>query len=1157
MSASSALVATDVARPPCRVLLVEADERFRTLVLHELAEAGANGRAFAIETAATLAEARDRLAGEQFDAVLLDLHLPDCRGLATLDALAPHAVATPIVVITVADDQGLGVEAIRRGAHDYVVHGRDPPGTLERAILLAILLAISLRDREDEAGRLAAELREAHDRLRASEERFRFVADHVADVVTVGTPEGLIRYVSPSVRAVFGYEPKEVVGTTGFLRMHDYDGAATATIVAEAVRNGRSFDVVGRARRKDGSFADVEARGCFVPDAEGKPILVSTARDVSDRIRGEATRGRLAAVLGSSSDALIGTDAGGRIVDWNGAAERLFGYAPVEIVGRSLLVLVPPEHVEESKAAMARLRTGALVPEFEGRRLRKDGTPIDVAISLAPVVDGRGRTTGFSCIVRDIAEQQRGAEARARLSVLVVAAPDAIVATDLGGTITEWNGAAERLYGFTKEEAVGQPVAMLVPPDHTKDHETIGRRYRAGETFQTTATRVTKTGARVDVGFSVAPIRDARGAVIGAVRIHHDRTARRRAEDAMYESEALNRGILEASLDAIVTIDASGAILHWNAAAETTFGHKASEAIGRPMADLIIPASLRELHRTGMQRYLAHGVGPILGRRVEMKALRADGSEFLAEIYVTPVHHARNAPRFAAHVRDVTERRRAERALADSEARLDAFFRGSPVGLLIIDAEDRLVRVNDAVASAAGRPGEAAGPPTLRDVFPALGDRLTEVVAEVRRMGRPVRSLELSDATEEGRVRHWVASFYPVARAPGRPPEVGAIFEETTALRHAEAEVRRWALAFEHSETGIALHDENGVFLQTMNPAYARMHGYEASDLVGQPVLGLFSPDARPEVQMNLRIADANGHHAFEVRRLRKDGTEFPALVLVTSVRGDDGRLLYRISSVHDLTERKRAEETERLARERLAAVTERTDLERFRLRFFRSLSDQLSRPMVPVTRELRALKSASGARSEIDRARAVRGISENLDRLSRLILDLQDVARLHERRLRIERAPVGLSGLFEQVAHPLKRTFADAGIFLEGEVPADLVVHADRARLRQVLNGLLLYAFVSAPMGTTVRVAARAEGSDGVLEIEREGRPIPEAELRELFEPFRAVPEPAKGVVEMSGLELHLAKGLVEAHGGRIAVENPPSGKGTTIRIRWPLAAR
>ncbi|HET7340479.1 MAG TPA: PAS domain S-box protein [Methylomirabilota bacterium] len=245
---------------------------------------------------------------------------------------------------------------------------------------------------------------------------------------------------------------------------------------------------------------------------------------------GEAL-GRLAAIVESSNDAIIGKTLDGVITSWNRGAVRLFGYTAAEIVGRPMLTIIPPERHDEERSVLARVRAGHAVEPFDTVRLRKDGSAVDVSLTVSPVRDARGRITGASTIARDISERRRAEELAARLAAIVSSADDAIVSKTLDGVITSWNAAAERMFGYSAAEAIGQPIYLIIPPDRYREEESILARLRRAEAvehFETVRRR--KDGALVDVSITVSPLRDGRGRIIGASKIARDVSERRRLE---------------------------------------------------------------------------------------------------------------------------------------------------------------------------------------------------------------------------------------------------------------------------------------------------------------------------------------------------------------------------------------------------------------------------------------------------------------------------------------------------------------------------------------------------------------------------------------------------------------------------------------------------
>ena len=245
---------------------------------------------------------------------------------------------------------------------------------------------------------------------------------------------------------------------------------------------------------------------------------------------GEAAA-RLAAIVESSDDVIVSKTLDGTITSWNRAAERLFGYPAEEAIGQPIFLIVPPDRRAEEEDVVARLRRGETVKHFETVRRRKDGSLVDVSLTISPVKDRRGRVIGASKIARAIGERRRADEALARLAAIVKSSDDAIVSKTLDGVITSWNGGAEKLFGYPAAEAIGQSIFLIVPPDRHAEEERVLERVRRGEAvehFETVRRR--KDGSLVDVSLTVSPVTDSRGRVVGASKIARDIAERKRVE---------------------------------------------------------------------------------------------------------------------------------------------------------------------------------------------------------------------------------------------------------------------------------------------------------------------------------------------------------------------------------------------------------------------------------------------------------------------------------------------------------------------------------------------------------------------------------------------------------------------------------------------------
>jgi PAS domain S-box-containing protein len=245
-----------------------------------------------------------------------------------------------------------------------------------------------------------------------------------------------------------------------------------------------------------------------------------------------------------------------------------------------------------------------------------------------------------------------------RLASIVQSSNDAIISSDLNGQIISWNRGAEHLLGYNEEEAKNLSRTTIVPPERIQEISDYMDRVNQGQSTEALDTvRITKDGRRVDVILTVSQVIDVDGTVMGHAAILRDNTTRKRMEEELRRSEDQKRAILNASLEAIITIDHRGNIVDCNSMAEKTFEFQKAQVLGREMAELIIPPQLREAHRTGMARFLETGEGPILGKRIELRGMKITGEIIPIELSLAAILRDDQPPLFTASIRDITSRK--------------------------------------------------------------------------------------------------------------------------------------------------------------------------------------------------------------------------------------------------------------------------------------------------------------------------------------------------------------------------------------------------------------------------------------------------------------------------------------------------------------------
>jgi two-component system, cell cycle sensor histidine kinase and response regulator CckA len=293
--------------------------------------------------------------------------------------------------------------------------------------------------------------------------RFTGLLEAAPDAMVCVDRDGRIALVNAQAERLFGYGRDELIGQLVDMLVPD-----AVRPVHPELRGGYVTDPVPRpmgagselaGRRRDGSTFPAEISLSAIDTDEG--ILVTAAvRDVTERQRVHETAARLASIIQSSHDAVIGKTLDQVVTSWNPAAVRLYGYTAEEMIGQHIEVLFPPAEREWELKMLAAVVRGERMEEHKAHWVRKDGSIVEVSLTVSPITDAIGNITGISTVARDVTERQRAA---ARFTGLLEAAPDAMVCVDGDGRIALVNAQAELLFGYGKDELIGQLVDMLVP----------------------------------------------------------------------------------------------------------------------------------------------------------------------------------------------------------------------------------------------------------------------------------------------------------------------------------------------------------------------------------------------------------------------------------------------------------------------------------------------------------------------------------------------------------------------------------------------------------------------------------------------------------------------------------------------------------------------
>jgi PAS domain S-box-containing protein len=358
--------------------------------------------------------------------------------------------------------------AVRADGHEFQIEASiSQVVTGGRKLFTVILRDVTERVQAEQA------VREAQDRMTG------IIASAMDSIITTDDQQRILVF-NAAAEKMFRCPASEALGqpVTRFIpqRYHAAHGGHIKKF-GEKGATARAMGALGKlwAVRADGEEFQIEASISHI-EAGGRKLFTVILRDITERVQSEAARERLAAVVDSSDDAIISKDLNGMIKTWNRGAETVFGYSASEVVGQPMLMLIPPERVDEESQILARIRRGESVEHFETIRVRKDGKKIDISATISPIRDGGGAIVGASKIARDITERRQADERLAgqaeelsrqaeellrsqlalesqsfMLQSVLNSMEEGLVAADEQGKFILWNPAATRIVGMGAE----------------------------------------------------------------------------------------------------------------------------------------------------------------------------------------------------------------------------------------------------------------------------------------------------------------------------------------------------------------------------------------------------------------------------------------------------------------------------------------------------------------------------------------------------------------------------------------------------------------------------------------------------------------------------------------------------------------------------------
>jgi PAS domain S-box-containing protein len=1035
--------------------------------------------------------------------------------------------------------------------------GREFPIEVSRSPLATeegVLVSSAIRD--------ITERKRAERELRESEDRYRDLVEALPDAIFVVSEEQIV-FVNPSgVRLLGAQRPEQIVGKDLSKIIHPDSLASVRRRSRAAYQTGVAAPPMEHVLiALDGSSVEVESAAIPIT-WQGLPAIEAIARDIRERKRAEERLREYEKAVEGVEEMIVVVDREYRYVLANRAflnyrrmeREQVVGRSAPEILNKEVFETVVKEKLDECFQGN--------VVTFEMKYKYPKLGERDLSLSYFPIEGPQG-VDRAACVLQDITERKRAERAVLRLAAIVESSDDTIISKDLNGVITSWNAGAQRTFGFTEAEAVGQPMTIIIPPELLDEETRILQRLRAGEHIQHYETvRITKQGKRVDVSLTISPMKDSDGRVVGASKIARDITERRRTEEALQRSEAEAKARAE-ELAVILDAVPGMALISRDPAGQTITGSRVAYELLRLPYGANISKSAPEGERPSTFRVVRDGQElppselPVQKaaatgqdvRESEVTLLFDDGTSRDVFGNAAPLLDREGKVRGAVGVFvDITQRKRALNALRESEDRYRDLVEHSQDLLCTHDLEGRLLSSNPRPARILGyEVAELLAIPMREVIAPEYREQFDAYLARMKTIGADKGLMAVLTRTGERRI--W--EYNNTLRTEGVPlPIVRGMARDVTERVRAEkalfATEERFRQLAESIHEVFYLTEVPGNRLLYVSPAYEQVWGNTCQSLYESPES--FLDAVHPEDRDAARRAFVS-HQPFlhEYRIIRPDGSARWISDRGFPVRDAKGEV-YRLAGIaEDITERKQAEQALQESQAALARVARIATMGELTA----SIAHEINQPLAAVaTNASASLHWLAVQPPNLAEAReAMANAMKEANRASGVIARIRALLKKASPELR----PVDMNEVIREVLALVRSELIRGGVTAKTKLATGLpAVLGDRVQLQQVVLNLIMNAIDAMitisdrPRTLLVKSAKDAEGV--LIQVQDSGKGLDPENSDRMFESFFTTKP------EGIGIGLSISSSIVEAHGGSLSAKARAS-YGATFEFTLPRA--
>ncbi len=957
--------------------------------------------------------------------------------------------------------------------------------------------------------------------------------------------------VNETMCRMVGRRRSQLIGSSFPSYFAERDQAAEG--VSLTFRDGLVKDYVLTLQSVDGKPTPVSFNAAIFRDTAGEiKGIFASARDITAQktLEGQlqASQFYTRSLIESNIDALMTTDPLGIITDVNKQMELLTGRTREELIGTPFkLYFTDPKLAEDGIKLVLR---EAQVTNYELTALSKDGRRTVVSYNAVRFHDAAGNLQGVFAAARDITEQkaleQQLRDQQVYLRGLIESSVDGLITVDPGGIITDINDRMCQMTGYGRAELLGSPFAdYFTEPERARLG--VQRTLESEMVTEYALTLVARSRRQLQVSFNASVFRDPSGSVRGIFASARDITDRVRLEERLREQQTYLRGLIESSVDGLVTVDPEGYVTDVNEQFCRMVGSPREDLVGSPFKGYFTEPERADL---GVRRTFAEEVVTNYTLTLKPRSGRRATVSFNASIFRAADGMIQG---IFASARDISEQASLQGKLAEQQAYNRSLIESSADALFAIAPDGIVTDVNEEATRLTGYSRKHLVNSVFAEYFTEPAGA-SQGVLQTFGAGRVI-GYELVLITRLG--RRIAVSFNAgvFTDATGAPMGILAAARDITAqktleqqLRDSEAYTRS---LIESNIDALMTTDPLGV-ITDVNEQMEALTGTPREELIGSPFKNYFTDAERAEDGIRQVLREGTVRN-YELTAQSKDGRQTVVSYNAATFFDRAGKLQGVFAAARDVTERKRIEHALQEKNVELQTANQAKD------RFLARMSHELRTPLNAIIGFTGTLIMGLPGPVNGEQTKQLRTVQTSSRHLLSLINDLLDLAKIESGKIDLHLEPLICQAVAEDVAATLQPLADAKELRLELVVPsAPVVVRSDRRTVSQILINLVTNAIKFTATGA-VRIEFEQRTASGgralAIHVIDTGIGIRQEDQEKLFNAFQQFAKPTEPVQEGTGLGLYVSQKLADLVGGSIELVSD-YGRGSTFSLVLPMEA-